>query len=74
MLDSVPDVIVSAMADMSAETLMRLKRSPFAEGWGALRAAVLERAIFKIMVCNTARERDRIAVCDCVRFLFLFIL
>ncbi len=67
-LDSVLDVIISAMSDMSAETLMRLKKSPFAEGWGALRAAALERAVFKRMLDNSNRARGRVAVCDCVRF------
>ncbi|KLO08506.1 hypothetical protein SCHPADRAFT_1000917 [Schizopora paradoxa] len=63
-LDSVLDVIVSAMAEMRAETLAQLKRSPFAEGWGALRAATLERAVFKIMLENETREQGRVGTCD----------
>ncbi|KLO08505.1 hypothetical protein SCHPADRAFT_607061 [Schizopora paradoxa] len=63
-LDSVLDVIVSAMAEMSAETLAQLKKSPFAEGWGALRAATLERAVFKIMLENETREQGKFGTCD----------
>lgn len=65
-LDSVLDVIVSAMGEMSADTLAQLKKSPFAEGWGALRAATLERAVFKIMLENETREHGKVGTCDFV--------
>lgn len=73
-LDSVLDVVVSEMAEMNAVTLIELKRSPFAEAWGTLRATALERAVLKIMLENEDREHGRVALCDFVSFpLFVFL-